>query len=142
MDNVQHFEIPADDIKRARTFYETSFGWSTTDWPMPTGLYVGLHTGPVDAKNMWKEPGFINGGLFERAPQFPVTGPTIAVTVENLDATLEKVKAAGGTVVMEKTPIADMGFYAYIKDTEGNVIGVWQDLKAPRHEGEGSSERP
>lgn len=98
MDKVQHFEIPADDIGRAKKFYEKTFGWKTMDSPMPTGLYVGLHTGPTDEENMWKEPGFINGGMFERNPQLPLTGPTVA----DIDATLKKVKTAGGTVVMEK----------------------------------------
>lgn len=129
MNKVQHFEIPADDIGRARKFYEGIFGWKTSEFPMESGLYVGLHTGPTDEKNMVQEPGFINGGMFERQAQFPVTGPTIAVTVDDLDATLEKVKAAGGTVLMEKKKIMGMGFYAYIKDTEDNVIGVWQNIK-------------
>jgi uncharacterized protein len=130
MDKVQHFEIPADDIARARTFYESSFGWNTKEWPMPDGSnYIGLYTGPVDEQNMWKEPGFINGGMVQRGGQFPVMSPTIAVVVADLDATLEKIKAAGGTVVMNKIELAGTGWYAYIKDTEGNVIGVWQEAK-------------
>ena len=78
---------------------------------------------------MWKEPGFINGGMFERGKSLPVTGPTIAVVTENIDTALDKVKAAGGTIVMEKKEMMGMGFYAYVKDTEGNTIGVWQDIK-------------
>lgn len=78
MDKVQHFEIPADDIARAREFYEGVFGWKTMEFPMPGLLYVGLNTGPGDEKNMWKEPGFINGGMFQRGPQLPLQGPTIA----------------------------------------------------------------
>jgi uncharacterized protein len=132
MDKVQHFEIPVDDIARARKFYESAFGWGTMDFPMPGMQYVGLHTGPVDEKNMPEGAGFINGGMFQRNPQFPVTGPTIAMTVENIDAAIGKVKAAGGAVVMEKVQVADMGLYAYVKDTEGNVIGIWQNLK-PSH---------
>jgi predicted enzyme related to lactoylglutathione lyase len=63
MDKVQHFEIPADDIARARKFYESTFDWKTTEWPMPGGgVYIGLHTGPTDEKYMAKESGFINGG--------------------------------------------------------------------------------
>ena len=129
MDKVQHFEIPVDDIARARKFYEGAFGWGTMDFPMPGMQYVGLHTGPVDEKNMGKEPGFINGGMFQRNPKFPLKGPTVAITVENIDAAINKVKVAGGTVMMEKMEIADMGLYAYIKDTEGNIIGIWQNLK-------------
>lgn len=130
MDKVQHFEIPADDLERAKKFYESTFGWNTMDWSMPDGSkYVGLHTGPVDEKNMWKEPGFINGGMFKRVGAFPITTPTVSVVAQNLDESLDKVAAAGGTIVMPKREIAGMGYYAYVKDTEGNVVGVWKDIK-------------
>ena len=132
MDKVQHFEIPVDDIARARKFYESAFGWGTMDFPMPGMQYVGLHTGPLDEKNMPKESGYINGGMFLRSPQFPLKGPTVAMTVEDIDTAIGKVKAAGGTVVMEKMQCTDMGLYAYVKDTEGNIIGIWQNLK-PSH---------
>lgn len=132
MDKVQHFEIPADDISRARKFYESSFGWNTMDFPMPGGTqYIGLHTGPVDENNMWKEPGFINGGMFQRGAGFPLTSPSIAVSVDDIDAALEKIKTAGGSVITDKMEIAGMGLYAYIKDSEGNIVGVWQELKKP-----------
>ncbi len=130
MDKVQHFEIPADDLTRARAFYEASFGWKTSSFPMPDGSdYVGLHTGPTDDKNMVQGNNFINGGMFKRGGKFPATTPTIATVVQDIDASLEKVVAAGGSVAMPKQEIAGMGYYAYIKDTEGNIIGVWQDIK-------------
>ncbi len=129
MDKVQHFEIPADDLARARAFYEKSFGWRTAEWPMPDGSkYVALYTGPVDEKNMWKEPGFINGGMTKRGGAFPITTPTVAVIVQDLDAALEKVITEGGSIVMPKMDVGGTGLYAYIKDTEGNTIGVWQDI--------------
>lgn len=131
MNKVQHFEIPADDMGRARKFYESVFGWTTAEWPMPGGgpPYVGLHTGPVDEKNMWKEPGFINGGMFQRDPNVPLKGPTVAMTVDDIHQTLETVKSHGGSVETEVMKIGDMGLYAYVKDTEGNIVGVWQDIK-------------
>lgn len=130
MNKVQHFEIPADDTSRARAFYENIFGWKTMDWPMPDAApYIGLYTGPMDEQNKMKEAGFINGGMFQRGQDFPITAPTIAVVVDDLDATIEKVIASGGSVVMEKKIVGGMGWYAYIKDTEGNTIGVWQDIK-------------
>lgn len=74
MSKVQHFEIPADDLTRARKFYESCFNRQTVDWPMADGSnYVGLMTGPMDEQHMPKEPGFINGGMFQRGSQFPVT---------------------------------------------------------------------
>lgn len=129
MNKVQHFEIPVDDTTRARKFYEECFGWKTAVWPMPNMEYVGMTTGPMDEHNKPQEPSFINGGMFKRGAQFPVTGPTVAVTVDNLEEALAKVTASGGEVVMPAQDIGGMGLYAYIKDTEGNVIGVWQDLK-------------
>ena len=131
MDKVSHFEIPADDIARARKFYEASFDWKTMDFPMPDGSqYVGMHTGPVDEKNMPKETGFINGGMFKRGGQFIVNSPTVAVVVQDINATIAKVKASGGSVLGEVMTIGGgMGLYVYVKDTEGNVIGVWQDIK-------------
>jgi hypothetical protein len=130
MDKVQHFEVPAEDLVRARKFYEQSFGWITQEWPMPDGSkYVGLYTGPVDEKNRWKEPGFINGGMVQKGGDFPISSPTIAIVVEDMETALNKVKTSGGAIVMDKKDITGMGLYAYVKDTEGNIIGVWQDIK-------------
>ncbi len=130
MNKVQHFEIPADDLARARQFYETVFGWHTAEWPMPGGgVYVGLHTGPTDEKNMVQESGFINGGMFKRGNDFAATGVVITPVVDDIKNTIAKVKQSGGTVLAEPKTIPEMGIYAYIKDTEGNVIGLWQSLK-------------
>ena len=130
MDKVQHFEIPTDDVARAKQFYETCFDWKIVPWPMPDGSqYMGMHTGPMDEKNMPKEPGFINGGMFKRGGQFAITTPTVAVVVADINASIAKVKAAGGTVLGEIMNVGGMGLYVYVKDTEGNTIGVWQDIK-------------
>ena len=129
MDKVQHFEIPAGDMPRAKKFYSDVFGWKIMDYPMPGLEYAGVYTTEVDDKYMPKEAGAINGGLVKRGGSFPLKNPTVAVIVADLDASLAKIKAAGGSVLMEKTKVGDMGLYAYIKDTEDNVIGVWQNLK-------------
>ncbi len=131
MDKVQHFEIPADDLARARKFYEAVFDWKTSDFPMPDGSqYVGLHTVEVDEKtHMPKEVASINGGMFKRGGTFPITAPTVAVVVADISAAIEKVKSNGGSVLMDVMNMAGMGLYAYVKDSEGNIIGVWQELK-------------
>ena len=130
MSRVQHFEIPADDIARATKFYTETLGWKIVSFPMPDGSeYNAIVTGPMGADNKWTEPGFINGGMVKRGGPFPITGPTIAAVVMDIDASLEKIKSAGGAVLAEKVEIGGMGWYAYIKDTEGNTIGIWQDIK-------------
>jgi uncharacterized protein len=131
MDKVQHFEIPADDVARARKFYENTFGWRTVEWPMPGGdVYIGLHTGgPVDPqKPAPMEPGYINGGMYKRSGKF-AKSVVITPVVQDMNASIEKVRRNGGKIVSEPQTIPGKGIYAYIEDSEGNVIGLWQELK-------------
>jgi predicted enzyme related to lactoylglutathione lyase len=82
---------------------------------------------------MPKSPGAINGGLFAREGELKT--PIITVDVDDIDATLAQVEKLGGSVVKPKDAIPGMGFYAYFKDTEGNVLGLWQNLPAGTAEG-------
>lgn len=129
MDPVVHFELPAADLARARKFYGSVFGWNLQEWPMPDGsMYVGIHTTPIDEKTRAPlKPGAINGGMMLKTKE--VTSPIIAMQVDSVDERIVQVKKAGGKVVKPKTDILGMGFYAYVQDTEGNVIGLWEDLK-------------
>ena len=122
MAKVVHFEIPFDNKERAMKFYTESFGWRLTD--MPQMNYVIAQSVDVDERQMPKEPGAINGGLFQRPKEAP--SPTIYVDVKSVDAAIKKVQAAGGKVVTPNTPIPGMGAYARVSDTEGNVIGLFQ----------------
>ena len=124
MDKVVHFEIPADDMERAKKFYSSIFGWRLRD--MPEMKYTTVTTVEVDEKQMPKESGAINGGLMERTKD--VRSPVFAIDVDSVDEYAKKVEEAGGRVVMPKTKVGDMGFYAYVTDTEGNIIGLWQNL--------------
>ena len=122
MDKVVHFEIPFDDKPRAMKFYTDCFGWQLSE--IPQMEYVMASTVPVDERQMPKEPGAINGGLFQRPKDAP--NPVLYVGVQSIDATIKKVQAAGGTVVTPNTPIPGMGAYARVADTEGNVVGLFQ----------------
>ncbi len=119
---VVHFEVPYDDAERAGTFYAEAFGWSLR--PAPQMSYTLLSTGPSD-QGVPNEPGFINGGMLERAAG--VRGPMLTIDVEDIDAALAKVEAFGGSTVAPKEPVADHGFSAYFTDTEGNLMALWQD---------------
>jgi predicted enzyme related to lactoylglutathione lyase len=123
MAKVVHFEIPFDDKLRAMKFYSDAFEWQLTD--MPQQDYVVAQSAPVDRESKPKEPGTINGGLFQRPREAP--HPTIYVDVPSIDSALKKVTAAGGKVVTPNTPIPGMGAYARVSDTEGNVIGLFQN---------------
>ena len=120
---VVHFEIPYDDGKRAQSFYAEAFGWNIM--PMPEMDYTMVSTGPTGEQGPPSEPGFINGGMMSRGT--PVTGPVITVDVEDVDGALEKIEKLGGSTVVAKQPVGDMGFAAYFKDSEGNLLGLWQN---------------
>jgi uncharacterized protein len=120
---VVHFEVPYDDAERAGTFYANLFGWQLM--PMPDMGYTIVMTGPTDPESGPSEPGFINGGMFRRDE--PQRGTNVVIDVEDIDATLVAVENAGGKTQAAKMAVGDMGFAAYFTDTEGNVVGLWEN---------------
>jgi predicted enzyme related to lactoylglutathione lyase len=120
---VVHFEIPADDVDRAGKFYSSAFGWDIN--PMPELSYTMVKTTPTDDKGMPSLPGSINGGMFRREGN--ITSPVVTVDVDDIDATLEKIGSLGGSTVLPRQEVGSMGWAAYFKDTEGNVVGLWQN---------------
>ncbi|NKX55843.1 VOC family protein [Arthrobacter mobilis] len=120
---VVHFEIPADDTGRASEFYRSVFGWNLS--PMPEVDYIAVGTTPADEQGMPLEPGAINGGMFKRSDNAP-RSPVITIDVDDIDGTLEKIGTQGGSTVVPRQPVMDMGYFAYFQDSEGNVMGLWQ----------------
>jgi hypothetical protein len=128
MNKVTHFEFPWDDKDRAKAFYQDVFGWKPFE--REQFGYTSWQTGPIDEKMQPTEVGFINGGSSKRDPQMPY--PMFYVDTEDIDATLEKIVAQGGVVVRGKTPLGEngaMGFLAWFKDSEGNILGLSQYKK-------------
>jgi predicted enzyme related to lactoylglutathione lyase len=120
---VVHFEIPFSDGERAREFYREAFGWNIMVVP---GLdYTIVASGPTDQAGGPSEPGFINGGMIDRSAGTS-TAPVVTVEVDDVDAALARVVALGGSVVIGRTAVGDMGYSAYYRDTEGNVMGLWE----------------
>jgi predicted enzyme related to lactoylglutathione lyase len=124
MDSVVHFEIPAKDVKRASAFYSKVFGWGFNQFP---GFeYWSVLTTASDRNGTPTTPGSINGGMGKQGVMAP-KDVTITINVADIDAALETVKKNGGKMTGKKMPVGDMGFSAYFEDTEGNVIGLWQN---------------
>ena len=119
--SIVHFEIPADDVRRAKKFYERVLGWKISDpWKMDYFL--------VETKKKGEEG--INGGLMQRKmPDQPFMN---YLAVDSIDAYCKKVEKAGGVVVLPKQEIAPgMGWIAAFKDTEGNIMGFHETPKKP-----------
>ncbi len=124
MNKVSHFELPADDITRARKFYSDVFGWASNE--VPEMEYTMVQTGPTDEHGLTQEPGFVNGGMLQR--EEGLTAPIITIEVPDIDAAAEQVEANGGQVIISRQRVGDMGYSSYFKDTEGNTIGLWQNV--------------
>jgi hypothetical protein len=120
---VVHFEIPFDDPQRATEFYREAFGWQLDS--MPEFQYTMVRTTPVGDQGMPTEPGAINGGMMQR--QGDISSPVITIAVDDIDKSLETIGSLGGATVSAKMPVGDMGFAAYFRDPEGNVMGLWQN---------------
>jgi uncharacterized protein len=130
MGRVSHFEITADDPKRAAAFYEKAFGWKFNDWGGPFA-YLLATTGDKD------EIG-IDGAIMERSDHGQAVINTISV--DKWEAGAEAVKSAGGQVLQPKTPVPGQGYFAYCRDTEGNVFGIFEaDPSAGQEVGAGAN---
>jgi hypothetical protein len=124
MNRVVHFEIHAVDVERASTFYRNVFGWSIEPWGPPEYGYMHVETGSPS------EPG-IDGGIWKGEGNTPPVGSRLnafncSIEVANIDETIAKIKAAGGSVAREKAQIPGVGWLAMCTDTEGNTFGLMQ----------------
>ena len=120
---VVHFEVPFDDADRAYAFYREVFGWNLM--PIPEMDYTGVSTGPTNEQGMPTEPGYIGGGMTPRGDMVPA--PVITLQVDDIDKTLATVEDHGGSRASDKIQVAEMGFAAYFRDSEGNLMGLWQN---------------
>ncbi len=121
MKPVIHFEIPVDQLDRAKAFYKDLFGWEMSS--VPEFNYTSIRTAPSDHSGP-KDRGQINGGMLQRHPD--LTSPTVTIQVEDIDTLLLDIEKQGGSITVPKRKIGTNGFLAYFKDPEGNVIGLWQ----------------
>lgn len=119
---VAWFELPADDVVRAKKFYNKVFGWNT---PEMGGGGVFALTTAADKQGNPTEAGGINGDIQPRSKG--LDRPVIMITVDNVEAQLQAVKDAGGKVVYGPEDASKFGgpLWAVFSDPEGNHVGVY-----------------
>ena len=123
---VVHFELPADNVERAQTFYRKTFGWKMD--PIPGMGYTMVGTSPSDENGVPKEPGAINGGMARR--EAPLNAPVFTILVDDIEGSAKAIAKNGGKVVRKKMEIGGgMGYAAYFADCEGNIVGLYQRPK-------------
>ena len=123
MNRIVHFDFQADDPKRAQKFYEKVFGWkfqkAMSEEESGMMDYWLAMTGEGDG---------IDGGMSRRPKENEDKFYRFScmVEIENIDNALKSVKENGGTIEMEKSELKGVGWFASVKDTEGNQFGLWQ----------------
>ena len=116
MPRVVHFEIPADDTRRALEFYKEVFGWNADKWGGPMEYYL------LSTKKEGEEG--IDGAIMPRDE----TSPHIVniLDVPSVDEFMERVVAHGGKLMSPKIPVPGVGWVVYVSDTEGNLMGMME----------------
>jgi len=113
--SIVWFEIPADNIERARSFYSSLFGWKIEKFPGMSD-YWHIDTGGSDDSP--------DGGMLTRKqPQQPITN---YINVASVNEAAAKVEKLGGKVCMPKTAVPQMGYFAICQDTENNMFALWE----------------
>lgn len=115
MPKVIHFEFGADDPERAIKFYEDVFRWEITKYP--SGPDYWLVKAGEDSENG------INGAIIPRQKGWNISN---SIGVNSVDEYIERIEMHGGEVTTEKMAIPKVGYIAYFKDTEGNVLSIFK----------------
>ena len=108
-----HFEFMTADPQKCRAFYGKVFGWEFDDQSMSG--YTMIKTGADPC-----------GGLMQRPNECPQSALNVYFMVDDIDAALKAAEAAGGQIIVPKTPIPDVGHFAMMGDPEGIVVGLFQ----------------
>jgi len=117
MNNLTHFEIPVDDVDKAKEFYSNLFDWEFNY--MEEMNYLMFTGESEDGKSK------TSGGIFKKTNEsFTVTN---YFTVKSLAESAKKVEELGGKIVVPKTPVPGMGWFVHFTDTDGNLLALWEN---------------
>jgi uncharacterized protein len=108
-----HFELPAQDTNRAKTFWSGVFGWEFGESAVPGIEYYMVRTGEDQ------------GGAVMSSDTPPSGNPIVYFDTDDIDASIAKVRELGGSAD-DKMPIPGVGWFTHCKDTEGNEFSLFQ----------------
>ena len=107
-----HWELMVSDVEKSKAFYQRVFEWSFT----PSGPeYTLIQTGA--------EPG---GGMMQRPPHLGMSSLNSYFRVDDLERTLRAAVEAGATVIVPRTEVPTVGWFAMFLDPDRIPIGVLQ----------------
>jgi predicted enzyme related to lactoylglutathione lyase len=121
MSQVAHYSINADDVDRARQFYEKVFGWKFDAYGPPGFFLVNRESATLHVP--------LGGALQKRrelVPGVAMRGFECTISVDDIHRTAKSIQANGGKIVMQICTLAGVGRLLYFQDTEGNLAGAMQ----------------
>ena len=118
MGRIIHFEIPSDNTKKSRSFYQKVFKWKFEKWG-EEDFWI-IKTGRENEKG-------IDGSLMKKNELQQSVVNTIKV--KNIDKTIKKIIKNGGEILIDKTPIKGIGWLVYFKDIDQNMFGAMENDK-------------
>ncbi len=111
MPSIVHFEIPAEDLQRARNFYSKLFGWKIESMLGTDYMMIDTYGAP-------------GGGMMKRMhPDHQITD---YIGVPSVDEYSAKVEKLGGKIMVPKKAVPGMGYFVICMDTENNTFGIWE----------------
>ncbi len=113
--SVCHIEWCSTDLERTKAFLSGLFGWKFKPWGKEYLLF-GTPEGP-------------NGGIMKVDKVILGKSPYIYIQVDEIEPYLEKAKELGGGIDTPKKEIPKVGWFAHVTDYDGNIIGLFEDLK-------------
>jgi len=117
MPAIAHFDLPADDLERARKFYTELFDWKIEKVEGPFEYYS------IETTDLEGNPGVAGGMGLRGSPEQRITN---FVEVTSVDEYCDRVKELGGMVLQTKMPVPGYGYLAVCMDTEENTFGLWE----------------
>lgn len=123
--HVVHFDLQADDVERARRFYEQVFGWRFEAFG-PPDFYL-IRTGSDDETT-------VHGSVSKREQPVAAGGRSgfeCTISVEDLAPIKTAIEANGGVIVMDEYEIVGVGRMIRFHDSEGNSVCAMRYVEEP-----------
>ena len=133
MPTIVHFEMPADNVERAKKFYTDLFGWKIEKWPgtsSKNSSSSSMEYWIVSTTDDKGNKAHIGGGLMKRQGQHQQI--TNFIDVNSVDEYSSKIEKLGGKVVVSKMAVPGMGYFTVCLDTENNSFGIWESNQSAK----------
>ena len=128
MPTFVHIDIAAENVERAKKFYETLFGWKFYSPPGYPDYYL-FETNDEDGVGPGSVAPILGGGLGRR--ELPEQRITCYIGVNSITDYLKKIEELGGRITMPYTELPGFGALANCEDCEGNPFGLWEEKMKP-----------